>query len=105
MNLKIGLLNLSVCTLLSGIKNWASVRVNVESLLKMLLQSMRSKRKNSLVICSQNEYYLRDLEFNVLLLDIDLEGWNSTQVQLSSAIASISESFSSSCSGDKYEQS
>lgn len=66
---------------------------------------MRSKRKNSLVICSQNEYYLRDLEFNVLLLDIDLEGWNSTQVQLSSAIASISESFSSSCSGDKYEQS
>lgn len=66
---------------------------------------MRSKRKNSLVICSQNEYYLRDLEFNVLLLDIDLEGWNSTQVQLSSAITSISESFSSSCSGDKYEQS
>ena len=66
---------------------------------------MRSKRKNSLVICSQNEYYLRDLKFNVLLLDIDLEGWNSTQVQLSSAIASISESFSSSCSGDKYEQS
>ena len=27
-------------------------------------------------------YCLRDLDFNVLILDIELEGWNPTQVRL-----------------------
>lgn len=68
------------------------------------------KEKQFTYLCPKEKIYcLTDLDFNVLILDVELERWNSNQVPLwpneknvrkrslfymSSWIASISESFS-----------
>ena len=39
---------------------------------------LKKEKKFAYLEPKEKVYYLEDLDYNVLLLDIELEGWNST---------------------------
>lgn len=44
----------------------------------ILINEIRKEKKFAYLEPKEKVYYLEDLDYNVLLLDIELEGWNST---------------------------
>ena len=48
----------------------------------IIINEMKKEKEFAYLQPKEKLYCLKDVDFNVLLLDIKLEGWNSTQVQL-----------------------